>query len=98
MLKRYSLFVFLAVSVCSPVVALGHDVVCRAPGIEGQDISYKHAKGIIGNYTTSDKAEIKVYVERVDGGYYYHSNFCTLNCVENYPTKIFSGEPKASIV
>jgi hypothetical protein len=65
-------------------------VICRAPGIEGMDASYNHAKAIIGNETTTDKENIKLYVEYAKDGFYFHSNFCTGPCTStNFPTKIF---------
>jgi hypothetical protein len=91
--RKLSFFAISLFFLLLPAYALAHDLVCREQAIAGKEANLHRAKDIIGQYTTSDKNEIKVYVERDKDGYYYHSNYCSGSCSDVYPTKIMTSKP-----
>ena len=64
-------------------------LVCHEPGIAGQESTARNAVFFLDR-KTSDPRKIEVYVEKVDGGYYYHSNF--IKAGREHATKLFIDE------
>jgi len=67
------------------------DVVCHEPGIQGCRGSANRALSYVGVAKTHKSSEVKVYVERTQTGYYFHSNYIASGY--SYPTKIFVSKP-----
>lgn len=94
--KVFLMFCLAVFLVFSPAIQAKDGVVCREYGIKGMDASKQRAlKFVLAKAIRADQAS--VYIEKVDDGYYFHSNFHSRDPespekYSEYPTKIFVKE------
>ena len=85
----------LIVFILFPLISEAGTVICRAIKIEGFDHCYNKALKVIGNETTSDMNQAKIFIfwEKNESLWYIHSNFITPPKEKGYyPTKVATNE------
>lgn len=86
--------VALAGVLASLAIPVAAGTVCRSVGIAGYAAAQYRAERVLASATTRPDA-IELYVERVDRGFYYESNYVANGA--RYTTKIFSETPMTAL-